>query len=58
MSAAEDAGLNLELNRCAIMPRNGRAAILPLGGGLMSESACWLELSDCPDSIREKQSKR
>lgn len=25
---------------------------LPLGGGLMSVSPCWLELSDCPDSAQ------
>lgn len=30
---------------------------LPLGGGLMSVSPCWLELSDCPDSA-EKEKKR
>lgn len=30
---------------------------LPLGGGLMSVSPCWLELSDCPDSAgKEKKS--
>lgn len=28
---------------------------LPLRGGLMSVSPCWLELSDCPDSISEKR---
>lgn len=26
---------------------------LPLGGGLMSASPCWLELSDCPDSTQK-----
>lgn len=29
---------------------------LPLGGGLMSVSPCWLELSDCPESA-EKEKK-
>lgn len=28
---------------------------LPLGGGLMSVSPCWLELSDCPDSAETKE---
>lgn len=28
---------------------------LPLGGGLMSVSPCWLELSDCPDSAKEEK---
>lgn len=28
---------------------------LPLGGGLMSVSPCWLELSDCPDSAKKQQ---
>lgn len=27
---------------------------LPLGGGLMSASPCWLELSDCPDSTEKE----
>lgn len=27
----------------------------PLGGGLMSASPCWLELSDCPDSEEQKE---
>lgn len=30
---------------------------LPLGGGLMSASPCWLELSDCPDSSRQHTGK-
>jgi len=28
---------------------------LPLGGGLMSVSPCWLELSDCPDSAQKRE---
>lgn len=28
--------------------------LLPLGGGLMSVSPCWLELSDCPDSAQKQ----
>lgn len=28
---------------------------LPLGGGLMSVSPCWLELSDCPDSAEQEK---
>lgn len=28
---------------------------LPLGGGLMSVSPCWLELSDCPDSAQKQR---
>ncbi len=30
-------------------------ACLPLGGGLMSVSPCWLELSDCPDSAQKQR---
>lgn len=26
---------------------------LPLGGGLTSASPCWLEFSDCPDSVKK-----
>lgn len=30
----------------------------PLGGGLMSASPCWLELSDCPDSAKPTERER
>lgn len=30
---------------------------IPLGGGLMSVSPCWLELSDCPDSAQKQRQR-